>query len=82
MGENYNGQTPSQSELLQFANQNGISHPVVADPNFDETGNYLFASPSFNGSFYLPNMQLLSSGMVVVKSNDYVNESDVLNNLP
>ena len=82
IGENYSGQTPSQSELMQFANQNGIAHPVVADPGFSETGNYLYASSSFNGSFYLPNMQLLSSGMVVVKSNDYVNESDVLNNLP
>ena len=67
---------------MQWANDYGVTHPVVADPGFGETVNYLYAAPNFNGTFYLPNMQLLSSGMVVEISNGYVSESDVINHLP
>ena len=82
MGENNNVQTPTPSELMQWANQYGITHPVVVDPNFNETSQYLFADPSFNGSFYLPNMQLLAPGRVVTISNDWVTLSDIQQVLP
>ena len=82
LGENNSGQTPSQSELMQWATQYGITHPVVADPNFDETAQYLFADPNFNGQFYLPNMQLLSPGRVVAISNGWVNQSNIQQVLP
>ncbi len=82
MGENDYSQTPSQAELMQWANDYGLNHPVVADPGFNVTAQYLWASPSFNGSFYLPNMQLLSSGMVVIESNTWLYESQVVDSLP
>ena len=67
---------------MQWANSFGIEHPVVADGGFAETANYLWADPSFDGMIYLPNMQLLSEGMVVEMSNTWVGESDVLTHLP
>jgi hypothetical protein len=89
LGENNSSQTPSQSELMQWANSYGITHPVVADGdmngdgyNFDETINYLFASPDFDGSFFLPNMQLLAPGLVVQASNTIVSEQQIVNVLP
>ena len=79
IGENNQGGTPSQSELQWWANQYNLTHPVVADPGFNETVQYLYGDPNFNGSFGLPNMQLLSSGMVVRVSNDWVYQSDINN---
>ena len=67
---------------MNWANQYGISHPVVADPGFAETGQYLYAASNFNGSFYLPNMQLLSQGGVVVYSNEYLTHNQILSVLP
>ena len=67
---------------MQWANDYGADHPVVADPGFNETAQYLYASSSFNGSFYLPNMQLLSAGRVVEKSNDWIYQSDIQAVLP
>ena len=89
LGENDYGQPPSQSEVMGWVNQYGITHPVVVDGDqngdgyaFDETANYLFASANFNGSFALPNMQLLSQGRVVVYSNTYVTQNQILSALP
>ena len=88
IGENYSG-SPSVTDLQQWANDYGITHPVVADGDangdgyaFDETVNYLFADPNFNGSFYLPNMQLLVQGRVVAYSNTQLSEGDIVNALP
>ena len=78
IGENNSGQTPSQSDLYLWANTYGLTHPVVADPGFDVTAQYLFADPNFSGSFGLPNMQLLSPGMVVEMSNTWVSQSDFM----
>ena len=78
LAENDYGQTASQSDLQQWANDYGLSHPVLADVNFDVTAGYMFANSSFNGSIALPNMQLLSGGMVVETSNDYLSDSQIL----
>jgi len=84
IGENNSGNPPSQSDLQSWANDYGLTHPVLADGdlngdgyNFDVTVGYLFANPTFNGTFGLPNMQLLSSGMRVEASNDRLQMSDI-----
>ena len=78
IGENSNSGSPSQSDLQSWANQYNLTHPVVADPGFNETAQYLYGDPNFNGSFGLPNMQLLSSGMVIRGSNTWIVESQIV----
>ena len=82
MAENSNYQTPSQSDLMDWANTYGITHPVVSDSGFNEAVQYLWANPQFTGTIGLPNMQLLSSGMVVEFSNSWPSESDIVSFLP
>ena len=41
LGENIAGQTPSQQELKQWADDFGVDHPVVADANFDVTTRFV-----------------------------------------
>jgi hypothetical protein len=76
IGETNTGD-PAQEDLMEWATDYGLTHPVLADPGFSEIVNYLYADPSFNGSFGLPNMELLSPGMVVVSSNGWVNAGDI-----
>ena len=82
MEQNDNNQPPTPSELMGWANTYGITHPIVTDPDFDEAVQYLWANPSFDGSIGLPNMQLLSSGMVVEISNGWPSESTIVSYLP
>jgi len=76
IGETNSGD-PSQEDLMEWANDYGLTHPVLADPGFDEIVNYLWADPNFSGQFGLPNMELLSPGMVVESSNGWVNAGDI-----
>ena len=78
LGENNQGQMPSVSDLQQWASDYGINHPVLADVDFSATANYLWGNPNFNGNFYLPNMQLLSEGMVVETSNTQMSDSQIV----
>ena len=78
IGENNSGPNVSQGDLQYWANTFGLTHPVVADPGFDVTAQYLFADPNFSGSFGLPNMQLLSPGMIVERSNTWIDQSDFM----
>ena len=78
LGENSQGQAPSVSDLQQWASDFGTTHPVLADVDFYTTANYLWANSDFNGNFYLPNMQLLSQGMVVEVSNTQLYESQIV----
>ena len=78
LGENGQGQAPSVADLQQWASNFGVSHPVLADVDFYTTANYLWANANFNGNFYLPNMQLLSQGMVVEVSNSQLYESQII----
>ena len=82
IGETNSGGSPTQADLQEWANDYGITHPVLADPGFGELVNYLYADPSFNGSFGLPNMELLSPGMQVEIINGYVGASDIEAYLP
>ena len=67
MAENSSGQTPSQSDLMSWANNYGITHPVVADANFWEGFNYI--STTGTNQIGLPNMQLLAPGLSVIEVN-------------
>ena len=67
MAENNSGQTPSQSELMQWANTYGLTHPVVADGGFNTVFNYIGTTGT--NSIGLPNMQLLAPGMSVIEVN-------------
>ena len=82
IAENDNSQAPSQSDLMYWANTYGLTHPVVADPGFNETVQYLWANPQFDGTIGLPNMQLLSPGMVVELTNSWPSESYIVSYLP
>ena len=78
IGENADGLSPTQEDLQQWAADYGLTHPVVADPDYGAAVNYLFANPNFTGSISLPNMQLLSGGMIVEVSNDQLSETQIL----
>lgn len=78
LGENIQEQEPSISDLQEWATYFELTHPVLADVDFYTTANYLWANADFNGNFYLPNMQLLSQGMVVEVSNSQLSESQIV----
>lgn len=78
LGENNQGQPPSVNDLQQWALDYGINHPVLADVDFYATANYLWGNSNFNGNFYLPNMQVLSEGMVVRESNTQLSDSAII----
>ena len=56
MGKNADEQSPSQEDLQEWASSYGLNHPVLADPEFSEVVNYLWANPAFTGQ-RLPNMR-------------------------
>lgn len=70
MVQSNNNQTPTASELMDWANTCGITHPIATDTDFSEVAQYLWANPSLHGNIGLPNTQLLSPGMVVEISNE------------
>lgn len=78
LAETNSGQAPTQSDLQQWASDYGLSHPVLADDGFGFSVNYMWANPTFAGSIALPNMQLLSNGMVVETSNDRLSSSEII----
>ena len=78
IGKNAADEAPSQEDLQEWASDYGLNHPVLADPEYSAVVNYLWANPTFSGSIALPNMQLLSGGMVVEMSNVQISESDLL----
>ena len=65
LGENNQEQPPSVSDLQKWASDYGLSHPVLSDAGFSVTAAYLWSNPTFTGSIFLPNLQLVSAGMVV-----------------
>jgi hypothetical protein len=77
LGENNNYETPSKAELEEWADEFGLSHPVVADDGMQVVFSYVEG-----GSVGLPSFNLLAEGMEVVIADDWVDESDVQNNLP
>jgi len=65
----------TQEDAADWASQHGLNFPVLADPS--NTGwNYIQTDPSIQGSYGLPNSQLLAPGMEVIKVNGGVSHSD------
>jgi hypothetical protein len=77
IGETNSSDNPTQEDLMQWASDYGLTHPVVADPGFSEYVNYLWADPGFTGNFGLPNMVLLSPGLQVEYSNSSFGTAEI-----
>jgi peroxiredoxin len=77
LGEDMSGRTPDQGDLQDWADMAGITHPVVADANWNVTARYLRSS-----SFSIPTMSLLGEGAEVLERDTWVSETTVRNNLP
>lgn len=77
LGEDMSGRTPAQSDLADWANSFGLTHPVVADANWNVTSRYLRSA-----SFSIPTMTLLGAGPEVILRDTWVSESQIVNNLP
>lgn len=74
MSENDFGTPPTQGELMGWANQHGLSTPVLSDPGwstFDTLWNQNFT----------PAGMLLAPGMRVVKK-DWISAADIESVLP
>jgi len=77
MGENNGSAVPSTEDLMSWADTYGLSHPVVADPNWGVTTRFVTGS-----SIALPTMHLIGPGAEVLMVNDWVSESDIVAALP
>jgi len=77
IGENMYGQAPSRSELQEWAQAGGLQHPVTSDTGFNVTFSYVEG-----GYVGLPSFSLLREGAQVVINDGWVDESDVVANLP
>jgi len=77
LGENDNYETPTRAELEEWADEFGLSHPVVADDGMQVVFSYVEG-----GQVGLPSFNLLGEGMEVIKADDSVDEGDVQANLP
>lgn len=76
LGQNLSSQTPSQSDLMNWATTYGINHPVVADPNWGVTSRFV------SGSFGLPSMHQIGAGGVVLQRGTTIDASEVAAALP
>jgi hypothetical protein len=77
MGENNFSGPPSQSDLANWADTYGSTHPVLADPNFAVTARFLNST-----SIALPTAHLLTTGAEVVIRDGWPGTSDIHNALP
>lgn len=66
MGQNVEGATPSQEELATWADTYGITHPVLADPNF--TYSY---SVDTDYTLAMPSATLLAPGAVIKLQDEF-----------
>jgi hypothetical protein len=74
--ENLSSATPSQTDLAAWANQFGLTHPVVADPNWQISNRYL-DGPG------LPATHLIGSGSeVLLRSASSLSTQNLLDALP
>jgi hypothetical protein len=77
MGENDFGEAPTQSDLANWADNYGSTHPVLADPGFNITARFLNSN-----SIALPTGHLLTTGAEVVIRDSWPSNSDINNALP
>ena len=67
----------TQNDAAIWANEYGLTFPVLADP-YNTGWNYISTDPSVSGGYGIPNSQLLSPGMWVEKVNGGVYQSDFM----
>jgi peroxiredoxin len=70
-------QQPSRAEHQEWAQVYNLNHPVLSDENFNVAFSYVVGN-----SIALPSFSLLRSGAQVVKADSWVDESDIIANLP
>ena len=75
LAENNSGSTPTESELAQWADSAGQTHPVVADAGWS-------VSNRFELDYGIPTFSLLAPGMEVVAVDDWGAESMIPDVLP
>jgi hypothetical protein len=76
LGQTNSGATPTVADLQSWANTFGLTHPVVADPNWSVTGRFV------SGTFGLPSMHLIGPGAEVLETQSWIVESDIEAALP
>ena len=76
LGENNAGGPASQADVVAWANEYNLTHPVVADPQWQTTTRYV------SSSFSLPSMHQLAPGMEVLRRQAFVTEQQVIDALP
>ena len=65
--ENMGGSAPSTDDLLDWQDSHGLTHPVVADVDWEITGAFVGSA-----SIGVPTMHLLSPGGIVEMADDHV----------
>jgi len=73
--ETNEGTTPTAEELMELANQYGITAPVVADPNWTVSNRY-----EQDGG--IPTQNLIGPGMEIILVDEWVSDSDIEAALP
>ena len=74
--ENYDAETPSQDNLEEWAEEYGLTSPVLAD------GDEVAERYSERGELSLPSMTLIGPGAEVLIADGDVEESDIEDALP
>ena len=77
LGENMQSQAPSRAELQEWAQTHTLNHPVLSDTGFGVAFSYVVGN-----EIGLPSFSLLRFGAQVVVNDGWVDEGDVIANLP
>jgi len=64
IAENYNGATPSQSDLQDWVQEHGLTFPVMADPNWQVGGPY--------GNNSIPFYWVVDQNLVIQKKGNFL----------
>ena len=74
LGENEGSSPPSLDDLRSWANEFGLTHPVVSDAGWGVSNRWPGA--------YIPTQHLLGPGATVIVADTIVSEADIEANLP
>jgi len=83
ISENNSGSTPSVGDLDYWADNFGLTFPVLSDGGTAIAWSYMMNEIT-DGMIYMPNMQLIGPGMEVIAVNEYsgISASLIEANLP
>jgi hypothetical protein len=82
IAENNSSATPSVDDLEYWADNFGLTFPVLSDGGFGVSWTYMMHES--DGTIYMPNMQLIGPGMEVLAVNEVagISASLIEANLP